>query len=50
LYRDASEASVIIVDDLVTSGATLSEAVRALRVGGFLVLGSVTACLAKPLR
>lgn len=50
LYRDPSEASVIIVDDLVTSGATLSEAVRALRVGGFLVLGSVTACLAKPLR
>jgi len=42
--------SVIIIDDLVTTGATLSEAARALYAGGFHVLGSVTACLAKPVR
>ncbi|CAB4869195.1 unannotated protein [freshwater metagenome] len=42
--------SVIIIDDLVTTGATLSEAARALHAGGFHVLGSVTACLAKPVR
>jgi len=41
---------VIIIDDLVTSGATLREAGRALHEGGFTVLGAVTACVAKPLR
>lgn len=46
----ASGISVIIIDDLVTTGATLSEAARALRAGGFHVLGSVTACLANPVR
>jgi predicted amidophosphoribosyltransferase len=48
--RNAPGISVIIVGDLVTTGATLSEAARALRTGGFHVLGSVTACLAKPVR
>lgn len=50
IYKNNPEISVIIIDDLVTSGATLSEAARALHAGGFHVLGSVTACLAKPVR
>ncbi len=41
---------VIIVDDLVTTGATLREAARALSEGGYQVIGAVTACVAKPLR
>jgi predicted amidophosphoribosyltransferase len=41
---------VIIVDDVVTTGATLREAGRALHAGGFTVLGAITACVAKPLR
>jgi predicted amidophosphoribosyltransferase len=41
---------VIIVDDVVTTGATLREAGRALSEGGFTVLGAITACVAKPLR
>ncbi|MCX6428845.1 MAG: phosphoribosyltransferase family protein [Actinobacteria bacterium] len=40
---------VLLVDDLVTSGATLNEAVRALRNGGFCVVGAVTAAVALPL-
>lgn len=50
IYKNNPEISVIIIDDLVTTGATLSEAARALHAGGFHVLGSVTACLAKPVR
>ena len=42
--------SVILIDDLVTSGATLLEAARALRISGFDVLGAVTACVSQPLR
>jgi predicted amidophosphoribosyltransferase len=41
---------VIIIDDLMTSGATLREAARALFDGGYRPLGAVTACVAQPLR
>lgn len=41
---------IIVIDDLITTGATLSEAIRALRTAGFTVLGAVTSCTAKPLR
>lgn len=41
---------LILIDDVVTTGATVSEAVRALNSHGFHVLASVTACLAQPLR
>lgn len=47
---DSSSTPVIIIDDLVTSGATLREAGRALRRAGYTVTGAVTACVAKPLR
>ena len=40
----------IIIDDLVTTGATLQEAVRALRDRGIEVATAVTACVAEPLR
>jgi predicted amidophosphoribosyltransferase len=40
----------IVVDDLVTTGATLREAARALREAGIEVAGCVTACVADPLR
>jgi predicted amidophosphoribosyltransferase len=40
----------ILIDDLVTSGATLHEAARALREKGIEVAAAVTACVAEPLR
>jgi predicted amidophosphoribosyltransferase len=40
----------ILVDDLVTTGATLREAARALRTAGIMVSAAVTACVAEPLR
>jgi predicted amidophosphoribosyltransferase len=40
----------IVVDDLVTTGATLQEAVLALRDRGIEVAAAVTACVAEPLR
>jgi predicted amidophosphoribosyltransferase len=45
-----SQRPIILVDDLVTSGATLLEAARALRMEGLIVLGAVTACVSQPLR
>jgi predicted amidophosphoribosyltransferase len=41
---------LILIDDVVTTGATVCEAARALNSHGFAVLGSVTACVAQPLR
>jgi len=41
---------VLLIDDLVTTGATLCEAARALRYAGIEVVGAVTAALAQPLR
>lgn len=41
---------LVLVDDLVTTGATLREASRALRCVGFEVAGAITACVALPLR
>jgi predicted amidophosphoribosyltransferase len=43
----------ILIDDVVTTGATLQEAARALNSQGFHAFGSVcavTACVAQPLR
>jgi len=40
----------IIVDDLITTGATLHEAARALRAAGIEVSAAITACVAEPLR
>jgi predicted amidophosphoribosyltransferase len=48
--EDSSNIPVIIIDDLVTSGATLREAGRVLHEAGYEVMGAVTACVAKPLR
>lgn len=41
-----SGESVVILDDLVTTGATINEANRALTRGGFKVQGAATACMA----
>jgi predicted amidophosphoribosyltransferase len=47
----ASEAqAVLLVDDLVTTGATLLAASKALNQAGIMAIGAVTACVAQPLR
>ncbi|CAN2215865.1 ComFC Predicted amidophosphoribosyltransferases [Candidatus Nanopelagicaceae bacterium] len=47
---DGLYGKAVLVDDLVTTGATLIEAARALRYAGIQVIGAVTAALAQPLR
>jgi predicted amidophosphoribosyltransferase len=39
-----TESPIIIIDDVVTTGSTLREAVRALKERNLTVLGAVTAC------
>jgi predicted amidophosphoribosyltransferase len=50
LSRVGKGADVFLIDDLVTTGATLCEAKRALTMAGYTVRGAITACVALPLR
>jgi predicted amidophosphoribosyltransferase len=48
-----ARGELILVDDVITTGATLREAARAVNSQGFQAIGSVTAitaCVAQPLR
>jgi predicted amidophosphoribosyltransferase len=48
--KPAGLGRVLLVDDLVTTGATLNEAARALRYAGIEVIGAVTAAIAQTVR
>jgi ComF family protein len=51
--KSRARGELILVDDVVTTGATLREAARAVNTQGFHAVGSViaiTACVAQPLR
>jgi len=51
--NSSARGELILIDDVVTTGATLREAARAVNSQGFQAVGSVTAitaCVAQPLR
>ena len=48
LIDHGNTGPLIVVDDLITTGATLVEAIRALTSAGYAVLGAVTGAAANP--
>jgi predicted amidophosphoribosyltransferase len=48
--KQRADGKALLIDDLITTGATLSEAARALKYAGIEVIGAVTASIAQPLR
>ena len=49
VFKSENKA-VLLIDDLVTTGATLVAAEMALNQAGIRAIGAVTACVAQPLR